>query len=139
MMIRFYFLLIINFFFAVQCINAQNVKAFLNYGEYFSPKDGQFIETYVAIEGNSLQWNRTMDNNLKAQVEYTLIFKLDSQIVGFSKDIINSPLIQDSAQMGNMLLHTNRFKLQNGKYSVSIKLDDLNDTLKASFTTTQIP
>jgi len=120
-------------------LNAQNVRAYLNYNEFYSPQDGSYIETYTSIKGNSLKWKKTAENNkLKAQVELTMIFKIDSQIVSFSKDIINSPLISDSSEMNQVFMHSHRYILKNGKYNVSIKLDDLNDTLDAFFTNTKI-
>jgi len=119
-------------------ITAQNVRAYLNYNEFYSPQDGSYIETYTAIKGNSLKWKKTEDNKLKAQVELTMIFKIDSQIISYSKDIINSPVISDSTGMNQIFMHSHRYILKNGKYNVSIKIDDLNDTLKAFFTNTQI-
>jgi len=119
-------------------INAQNVRAFLNYNEFYSPKDGSYIETYTSIQGNSLKWKKIEDNKFIAQVELTMIFKLDSNIISFSKDIIKSPIISDSSKMNQIFMHSHRYVLKNGKYNVSIKLDDLNDTLKAFFTNTQI-
>jgi len=119
-------------------MQAQNVRAYLNYNEFYSPKDGSYIETYTSIKGNSLIWEKTKDNKYMAQVELTMIFKLDSSIISFSKDIIKSPIISDSSGMNQIFMHSHRYILKNGKYDVSIKLDDLNDTLKAFFTTTKI-
>ena len=119
-------------------MQAQNVRAYLNYNEFYSPKDGSYIETYTSIKGNSLIWKKTKDNKYMAQVELTMIFKLDSSIISFSKDIIKSPIISDSSGMNQIFMHSHRYILKNGKYDVSIKLDDLNDTLKAFFTTTKI-
>ncbi len=117
---------------------AQNVKAYLNFNEFLSPSIGKYIESYVSIEGNSLTWVQQDNGKLFSQVEVTIIFRQDSQIIDFAKNVINSPLITDSSEMNQNFMHINRFKLDSGKYNVSIKLDDINDTLKAFFTTTSI-
>lgn len=119
-------------------IQAQNVRAYLNYNEFYSPNDGPYIETYTAIQGNSLVWTKNENNKYKAQVELTMIFRIDSNIISFSKEIIHTPTVKDSASMRGIFVNTHRFILKNGKYDVSIKLDDLNDTLNAFFTTTSI-
>ncbi len=119
-------------------MQAQKVRAYLNYNEFYSPKDGSYIETYTSIQGNSLKWKKIENNKFMAQVELTMIFKLDSNIISFSKDIINSPIISDSSEMNQIFMHSHRYVLKNGKYDVSIKLNDLNDTLEAFFTNTQI-
>lgn len=135
---KYILLLILSSLFITPDISAQSVKAYLNYNEFYSPKDGPYIETYVAIEGSSLHWVSTDNKQYNSQVELTVIFKLDSQIVAFTKNIINSPEVKDSIGMRNIFMHTNRFQLKNGNYDVSIKLDDLNDTLEAFFTTTNL-
>ncbi len=130
--------LFLGILFIMPDITAQNVKAYLNYNEFYSPKDGPYIETYVAIEGSSLHWVSTDNQQYNSQVELTVIFKLDSQIIAFAKDIIKSPEVKDSAGMRDIFMHTNRFQLKNGDYDVSIKLDDINDTLDAFFTSTNL-
>jgi GWxTD domain-containing protein len=137
-MIRFIISLLLGIVVFTQNIDAQNVKAYLNYNVFYSPKDGQYIETYVAIEGRSLHWVATENNEFKSQVELTVIFRLDSQIVTFTKDIINSPKVTDSTGMRRMFMHTNRFQLKKGNYDVSFKLDDINDTIDAFFTNTKL-
>jgi len=78
------------------------------------------------------------NGKLISQAELTIIFRKDSQIVEFAKNLINSPVISDSSEMNRNFMHINRFLLDTGNYDVSIKLDDVNDTLKAFFTTTNI-
>jgi GWxTD domain-containing protein len=113
---------------------AQNIKAFINHYEFYSSTDGPFIETHLAIEGSSLTW-KSINSELSAEVELTLIFKLDSQIMAFTKEIIKSPKISDSSLTSQILMHSNRFLLKNGTYQLSIKLDDLQDTLESFYTT----
>lgn len=131
------FFVIVLFTFSTSLFS-QNVKAYINYNEFYSPKDGPFIETYMSIEGRSLEWKSINNGKMISQAELTIIFRKDSQIVEFAKDLITSPIINDSSEMNSNFMHINRFVLDTGRYDVSIKLDDVNDTLKAFFTTTSI-
>ncbi len=114
----------------------QNTKAYLNYNQFYSPTDGSYIETYTAIDGSSLHW-KNIDNKLKSDVELTIIFRKDSQIVNFSKEIIHSA-INDSSAMQQLFMHTNRYRLKQGNYDMGIKINDLNDTVEAFFVNTPL-
>lgn len=137
-MSRIIILFFISLFAFTAPLLAQNVKAYLNYNEFYSPEVGPFLETYISIEGKSLQWVKQDNGKLISQAELTIIFRRDSQIVEFAKNIINSPEISDSSEINQNFMHINRFVLDTGNYNVSIKLDDVNDTLKAFFTTTTL-
>ena len=110
---------------------AQNVRAYLGYNQFFSPKDGQYIQAYINIEGKSLKWNKA-ENLYNSSVELTIIFKLDTTVIAYSKDIINSKA-KDSLEINKLYMHTNNYLIKNGNYDIEIKIDDLNDTSKAIF------
>ncbi len=114
---------------------AQTVKASLSYNEFYSPKDGQFLEAYINIFGESLSWVKA-DNKYKSEVELTVMFKQGSNIIAFSKDIIKS-YAKDSLEMKNAFMHTNRYVLKNGNYNIDIKIDDLNDTIDGIFSSSE--
>ena len=128
-------ILLISFLFSVNIANAQRVKAYMAYSEFFSPKDGQYLESYVSIRGSSLKWVKN-NNAYNSKVELTVVFKLDTKIIAFSKDVINSE-VKDSNAMGQVFMHSNKYLLKNGDYKIDIKIDDLNDTMKAIFSTSE--
>jgi len=119
-------------------MQAQNIRAYMSHNTFYSPKDGPYIETYVQIDGTTVEWKKNANNKYDAQIEFTLIFVKDSNIVDFSKVIINSPEVADSASMRIEFMNTQRFALANGKYDVKIKIDDLNDTLSAEYILSEI-
>ncbi|MCK5847491.1 MAG: GWxTD domain-containing protein [Bacteroidales bacterium] len=114
---------------------SQNVKAYLGYNEFYSPKDGQYLQAYVNIQGESLTWNKEK-SKYSSRVELTVVFKSDTTVVAFSKDIIISE-VNDSSEMNQIFMHTNNYLLENGNYNIDIKIDDLNDTSKAIFSTSE--
>ncbi len=114
--------------------NSQDVKAYLNFNKFYSPKDGPYIETYISIDGQTVTWVKNEEGKFTAEVEVTLIFEKDSNIVDYSKLIINSGEIKDSSEMRKQFMNIQRFALSDGDYIVKIKLDDIHDTLEALFT-----
>ncbi len=114
--------------------NSQDVKAYLNFNKFYSPKDGPYIETYISIDGQTVTWVKNEEGKFTAEVEVTLIFEKDSNIVDYSKLIINSGEIKDSSEMKKHFMNIQRFALSDGDYIVKIKLDDIHDTLEALFT-----
>jgi len=129
------FILISIFSFSINKSYSQDVRAFLSYNEFYSPKDGQYIESNLSIEGSSLTWLKTGDV-FSSKIEVTVIFKLDSAVIAFSKDIITSDA-RDSSEMKQVFMHSNKYLLKNGDYKIDIKLDDLNDSSKAIFSVSE--
>lgn len=124
-------LLIIGFLIFNNTANTQTVQAVIGYNEFYSPKDGQFIESYMGIEGSTLQWVKD-GISYSSSVELTVIFKQDSNVIAFSKDVLNSKAT-DSTAMAKIFLHSSRYLLKNGDYKIDIRIDDLNDTVKGVF------
>jgi len=112
---------------------AQNTRAYMGHNIFYSPKDGPYIETYVSIDGSSVEWRKNVNNKYQAKVELTLIFEKDSSIIDFSKVIVKSTEVNDSAGMNIAFMNTQRFAIPNDNYLIKIKLDDLNDTLNADY------
>jgi len=106
-------------------MQAQNIRAYMSHNVFYSPKEGPFLETYVQVDGTSVKWEKGANNKFDAQIELTLIFEQDSNIIDFSKVIIKSPEVEDSAGMRIEFMNTQRFALKNGMYDVKIKIDDL--------------
>ncbi len=125
------FILVVSFIFISGIANSQTVKAVLGYNEFYSPKDGQFLESYMGIEGSSLKWIKDGDS-FSSSVELTVIFKQDSNVIAFSKDVLNSNAV-DSVAMNKVFLHSSRYLLKNGDYKIDVKIDDLNDTVDGVF------
>lgn len=132
------FFVFLAIFFSVQSLSAQNTRAYLGYNIFYSPKDGPYIETYVSIDGRTVEWKKSSNKLFQAEVELTLIFEKDSQIVSFSKKIIKSKEVKDSSGMQIEFMNAQRFAIPNGDYILKIKMDDMNDTLDADYIMTNI-
>ena len=74
---------------------AGNLRANLSFCTFWSPQDGPYIETYLSVEGQSLQWQKVADG-FQATVEVTMIFKQGDKVANFGKYALHSPIVQDT-------------------------------------------
>lgn len=112
---------------------SQNVRAYLSYNTFYSSKEGPYIETYVSIDGTSVEWKKNGNNLYQAQLELTIIFEQDTNVINYSKVIVKGDEVKDSAGMNIEFMNTQRFALPNGEYKLKVKIDDLNDTLHPEY------
>ncbi len=112
---------------------AQNVRAYLSYNTFYSPKEGPYLETYVSVDGTSVEWKKNENNLFQSQLELTIIFEQDTNVINYSKVIVKGDEVKDSSAMNIEFMNTQRFVLPNGDYRLKVKIDDLNDTLNAEY------
>lgn len=102
------------------------VQAQLFYSKFLSPTDGPYLETYLSIIGNSVEYVDTGDGKFQGQIEITMVFSRDGEVVNFDKYELKSPLIEDTTNITMDFLDQQRFSLPNGVYEYQIKIRDLN-------------
>lgn len=107
-------------------LSAKSVQAFLSYTTFNSPEEGPYVETYLSIAANSINFVKKENGKFQGKVEITLIFKQNDSIVSHKKLNLNSPEVEDSAKTYFSFLDVQRFILPNGKYDLELKLKDLN-------------
>ncbi len=106
-------------------------KAYLNYGKFFDKNTGPYIETYLAIEGSSIVWIKNEEGKFHSKIEVTLKLWKDSTIHSFSKKILEKSVSSESLAKSINLIDISRLAAKSGFLRLSIRFDDLNDTLKA--------
>lgn len=111
-------------------LHSQKLKAFFDYNQFYSPVDKSFIETYISVDGSSVNWKKTDIHSKQAQVMVTILFYKDSNIVSYSKENLYSPELNDTANQRIHFMQVKRFPLDTGNYKMIIRMNDLNDTLK---------
>ena len=127
--------------------SAKSIQAFLSYSTFYSPEDGPYVETYLSIAANSINFVKNDNNKYQGKVEITLIFKNGDEIIDHKKINLKSPEIADSANKYFSFLDVQRFQLDNGKYTLEFKIKDLNsdippleatDEIMIDYTTTEV-
>ena len=125
---KIYFLLIFSVLFAAPSM-AGKLKAHLNYSTFYSPDLGPYIETYLMVEGNTVQFIKNNNNKFQATVEVLVLFKIGDEIKEFNKYEVSSPELLDT--LGGVHLMINfmdqqRYTIPNGDYNLEFELSDKN-------------
>ncbi|MBI9039019.1 MAG: GWxTD domain-containing protein [Bacteroidales bacterium] len=132
---RFLFTLIIFFFFFSSFSNAQHLNGFLSYSTFLSPVDGPYVETYLSIVGNSVNYIKQENGKFQGTIEVTMIFRNNDEIIDFSKYEISSPEVEDTSNINSSFIDQQRFLLPNGEYDFEIIISDKNEEKEPYITT----
>lgn len=111
-----------------------NIQAYMTYSNFFSPKQGNYIETNLAVKGNSLAYKKDEEGKLRSKLTITMIFKKEDSIVSFKKYNLFSPEIKDTSDINFNFVDQKRFSLDTGEYNFELKI---MDAYKDSITRTQ--
>lgn len=101
-------------------------QVYFNYSTFYMPKQNPYVETYISVIGNSVGYKTTKPGFSKAEIEVTMLFKKDENIIDFKKYILNSPEIPDSIKNKPNFIDQQRFILPNGNYLFELQIVDLN-------------
>ncbi|MDQ3191838.1 MAG: GWxTD domain-containing protein [Bacteroidota bacterium] len=120
------------FVFTINKANGKNVEAYFNFCTFNSPGTEPFIETYLSVIGNSLEY-KSVNGKLKAEVEITIIIKNNEKVVDFKKFILSSPEALDSTLDFPNFVDQQRFSIPNGNYELEVEINDLNNKSQNQF------
>ncbi|MEA3505518.1 MAG: GWxTD domain-containing protein [Bacteroidota bacterium] len=109
---------------------AKKLTALLSYATFYSPADGSYIETYLAVDGNSVNYAQNENGDFQAAIEVTFLFKQGDKIVDFEKIELMGTPVKDTTLQTPGLLDQRRFSLPNGDYDFVIKISDKNSNAK---------
>lgn len=110
--------------------SGKNLQAHLSYATFFSPEEGPYVETYLSINPNSINYKKTAEGNYTGAVEITLIFKQGEKVSAFDKYVLNSPVMEDTANISQQFIDLKRFVLPKGEYDFTISIADQNSSRK---------
>jgi GWxTD domain-containing protein len=117
---------------------AQKLNAILSHTSFYAPDTGPYIETYLSVEGNSIQYAPVGDGKFQGTIEVVMLFKQKGEIINFDKFEIKSPLIDDTSNVLFNVLDQQRYLLANGGCDFEIWLSDQNSKGKPSLHSEQI-
>ncbi len=127
--------IILTLLFITPQIKSENLKAFLSYTTFYSPIDGPYIETYIAIVGETVKFVQNDNGKYQGCVDITIIFRQGEEIVDFAKYELLSPEVGDTTQTNMDFIDQQRYLLPNGKYDMEIIMSDQNADLQPYITT----
>jgi GWxTD domain-containing protein len=106
---------------------AKNIQAYLSYCTFSSPTDGPYLETYLSVYANSVQFKPTSEGKYQGSVGITMIFKQGETVKNFKKYELKSPLLNDTANLDFSFIDQQRILLPNGDYTFELQIRDLQD------------
>lgn len=103
-----------------------NLRAYFSYATFHIPDQGSFVETYLAVEGNSVVYKQAEDGTFRAKIEVTLIFRKQDTIRDYAKYELKSPAVEDTSKANFGFIDQQRFLLADGEYDLEISIADIN-------------
>ncbi len=113
----------------------RELRAYLSYASFWIPGQGSFLETYLAVEGQSAVFVEVDDGRYQALIEVSIIFRKNDEIVDFAKYEFKSPFIEDTLQNQFGFIDQQRFALADGAYEMEFIISDLNNPEVPAFST----
>jgi len=88
--------LFIFLFLIIHVAEAKKLNAFLTYSTFYSPEKGPYIETYLSIKGNSVNFIKNENGKYQGSVQIILLFRSGEEIINYDKYELLSPEIDDT-------------------------------------------
>lgn len=111
-------------------IQAKNLIAFFSYSSFDVPGKQGYIETYLNVVGNTVNFIPATNNNLKGQIEVRWIIRENDKIVYADKYILNSPEIPSGSSSSPDFVDLQRVPLKRGTYQIELAIRDKNSDSK---------
>jgi len=119
------FLFVSAIFFAVATF-AGPIRAYLTYSTFDTPQNQPYIETYLAVSGNSVVQIMGQDSLYQGSIEVQLIFRKNDSIVNFDKFELAGPKLKDTASNNFNYINVERYALPDGTYELELSIKDKN-------------
>lgn len=120
--------IIITFIVFLSIVNTQAaVRALLTYTTYNSPTEGPYMESYLSINGKSVEYKKLANGKYQAHLELLFTFERNDSIISFQKISLNSPEINSLSSDSTLdFISVERFYIPTGTFNFSISIQDLN-------------
>lgn len=109
---------------------SQNLQAYLSYSVFNTPDHSSYIETYLTVNGSSINYEKLADGSYQGTIEVQILFKIGDSIVNYAKYDLSGPIISDTLKSKVNMLDVQRYALPVGEYNIEISLSDKNSDQK---------
>ncbi len=125
---KFTFYLIIFILFFSKTVFSGDLSAYLYLAQFKSPTAGPYIEAYLNIVGNTVQFKKNDNGELQSKIQVLYLFKQNNEIKTYEKYILESPSVKDSTFSFPNYTDVQRIPIKNGIYNFELKIQDLYDS-----------
>lgn len=115
-LIPLFFILIFN------SSQAQKPQALFNYSTFYSPENGPYIETYIYILGNSVEFIKNDNDKYQAKVDISIVFKKNEVVEDFVGYTLLSQETDDTLALKPDFFDQKRFYVPNGIYNIELSI-----------------
>lgn len=105
----------------------KRLNAFLSYTAFSSPETGPYIETYLTVEGTSVNYVKNENNKFQATIQVIFLFRKGTEIINYDKYELNSPPVDDNLAINFNFIDQQRYSLDTGNYEFEIQIWDKNN------------
>ncbi|MDA3867294.1 MAG: GWxTD domain-containing protein [Salinivirgaceae bacterium] len=95
-----------------------------HYAQFMDIEGSPYLETYLAVAGNSVTYKSIDEDKEQASVEVSMIFKNGDIVKAYRKFNLKSAEIEKYASGKPAFLNLERFSLENGTYNFELTLKD---------------
>lgn len=117
-------------------LQAKNLKALFSHKTFYSPEKGSYVETYLSVFGNSVDFKQSESGKYQGAIEVSAKFSQGESIKSFDKYNLLSPEVDNISDVKFNFLDQQRILLPAGKYTLELTVKDKNATT-APFTLKQ--
>lgn len=125
---KFTFYLIIFILFFSKSAFSGDLSAYLYLAQFKSPTAGPYIEAYLNIVGNTVQFKKNENGELQSKIQILYLFKQNNEIKAYEKYTLESPPVKDSTFSFPNYTDVQRIPIKNGIYNFELKIQDLYDS-----------
>ncbi|MBN3036224.1 MAG: GWxTD domain-containing protein [Bacteroidales bacterium] len=106
-------------------VQAGNIRAYFSYAPFYSPSDGPYVETYLAVMGQSIEFRKNEAGKYQGKVQVLILFREGETIVKFDKYELASQELDDTTSLNFSFIDQQRYVLPAGEYGLEIQISDL--------------
>ncbi|MCD4682254.1 MAG: GWxTD domain-containing protein [Bacteroidales bacterium] len=115
------------FSFSNNAVQAKKLNAYLSYSTFFEPESGPYIETYLMVDGNSVNYLLNENEKYQASIQVIMLFKNGEDVVNYDKYELLGPELDDTLSVNFNFIDQQRYSLPNGSYEFEIQIWDKNN------------
>jgi GWxTD domain-containing protein len=119
------FIFILVALFAAKISSGRELTANLTWCAFSTPDNKNYVETYLSVIGNSVNYIKNKDGKLQASVDVMMTITQDDSTRYGQHYVLNSPEFDDSTRIENFL-DLQRIPLPAGYYVLTVALTDKN-------------
>lgn len=112
------------FFLSTLSVDAKKLNAFMSYTTFYSPESGPYIETYMVVGGNSVEFQLNENNKFQSSIQVIILFKKGEEIINYDKYELFSPELDDTTSINFNFIDQQRYSLTQGAYDFELQIWD---------------